>query len=43
MSGRRADQGSVMRPGAAIVPSCVWHELQSPLVAGVVISRVRPM
>lgn len=28
-----------MRPGALLVPFCVWHELQSPLSCGVTITR----
>jgi hypothetical protein len=31
-----------MRPDAPLVPCSVWHELQSPLVCGVVIVAVRP-
>src|SRR4051812_26530033 len=34
--------GSRMRPGAPFAPSCVWHELQSPVGAAPVIARSRP-
>ena len=37
-----ADYGSVIRPGAPLVPFWVWHELQSPLVCATGMIRSRP-
>lgn len=36
-------QGRTIRPGAPLAPSCVWHELQSAVVCGVVIATVFPL
>jgi hypothetical protein len=41
-NGRGPAQGKVMRPGAPLVPFCVWHVLQSPLVCATGMIRSRP-